>query len=111
MKKLISYFYKLYPKLFYEAVCEDFLGSIPKPVRDNALAVFEERKDTMTKYFLWQSYIIQRKAVNDLRKADFYLGMLTNIKMYLTLLDAEKAPSIKEKESKKIVLKPDITNE
>jgi hypothetical protein len=111
MNKILRFIYNRYQKIFSSFLVEDFVGQIPKSVRDNALAVFEERKDSLTKYFLWQSFIIQRKAVNDLRKADFYLGMLTNIKMYLTILDAEKVPVVKEKESKKITPRPDISNE
>lgn len=94
MKKIIKLLYRMYPKFFYECIATDFLGEIPKQINDNALGVFEERREKMMKWFLWQSYIIQRKAVSDLKKADFYLGMLTNIKMYITLIGDDETKSI-----------------
>lgn len=90
IKNFIRFLYRRYPKVFYECVSEDFLGSIPKRINENALAVFEERRETLQKWFLYQSFIIQRKAVSDIRRADFYLGMLTNIKMYLTLIESDE---------------------
>lgn len=110
MKKLISYLYKLYPRIFHELVVQDLVGQIPKPIHDNAIAVFEERRDSLVKWFLYQSYLLQRRAVADVKKADFYLGMLTNIKVYLTLLDSGGVKP-KEKEVKKITPKPDISGE
>lgn len=110
MKKLISHLYKLYPRIFHELVVQDLVGQIPKPIHDNAIAVFEERRDSLVKWFLYQSYLLQRRAVADVKKADFYLGMLTNIKVYLTLLDSGDVKP-KEKEIKKVTPKPDMANE
>jgi len=110
MKKIIKLLYRRYPKVFYECVVSDFLGTIPKAVTDNALGVFEERREKLQKWFLYQSFVIQRKAVSDIRKADFYLGMLTNIKMYLTLIENNEFQKPKE-EVKKVVEKPDNSKE
>src|SRR5665647_2426714 len=53
-------------KHFFELLLiKDFVGYIPENVNEPALKVFEENGDAIEKWILWQSWYLNRKALND----------------------------------------------
>ena len=88
---LIKLLYHTYPQEFQDCMVEDMIGRIPKDVREPSVAFLSKGKDILTRYFLFQSYSLQRKAVSDLANSERYQGMLVFMKFLLSLL--ETAPT------------------
>lgn len=85
--------------VFREMLVAEFLGDIPKQVNENAIGVMGERKEKLEKWLLWQAYLVQRKAVSDLRRADYYFGVLSHIKILLSLISSVKSVDIEPVQS------------
>lgn len=92
MKKLIKYLYKKYPIFFAELFTESFLETVPKEVKDPALYLLKEQKNQLERWIVYTVWQIQRKAMGDLKHADFHLGVLTSLKILLTLIRTEREP-------------------
>lgn len=60
---------------------KDFVGYIPKDISEPALKVFEEYGEAFERWILWQSYYINKKAVNDPLKITLYNGMMIYLKV------------------------------
>lgn len=91
-------------KHFFELLLiKDFVGHIPQDVNEPALKAFEENGDAIEKWILWQSWYINRKALNDPMKILFYNGMMVYLKVLYTLANVNKkykAPVIQKQNTK-----------
>ena len=77
-------------KYFETLFVKDFIGYIPKEVNEPALKAFENNGDAIEKWILWQSWYINRKALNEPVKILFYSGMMVYLKVLYTLANANK---------------------
>ena len=64
---------------------KDFVGFIPKDVQEPALNVFKEHGEIFERWTLWQSWNINRKALNDPLKISLYSGMMVYLKVLNTM--------------------------
>lgn len=91
-------------KHFFELLLiKDFVGYIPENVNEPALKAFEDNGDAIEKWILWQSWYINRKALNDPTKILFYNGMMVYLKVLYTLANVNKkfkAPVINRQDTK-----------
>lgn len=73
-------------KHFFELLLvKDFVGYIPKDINEPALKMFKEYGEQIEKWTLWQSWYINRRAINDPVKITFYNGMMVYIKVINTM--------------------------
>lgn len=100
---LLKLIYLRYPKFFQDFMVEDMIGQIPKDVREPSVAFLARSRDTLTRFFLFQSYSIQRRAVADIGNAERFHGMLVYMKFLISLM--ESAPTTKTEE--KMVVEED----
>lgn len=84
---LLKLIYLSYPKLFQDFLVEDLIGLVPKQIQEPSVAFLAKGKETLTKYFLYQAYIIQRRAIADVGNAERFHGMLVVMKFMLSLLE------------------------
>jgi hypothetical protein len=70
-------------------MAEEFLGNVPKKVADPAITLLAEQREVIEKWLVYEAYLIQRRSINDIRRSDFYLGMLTNIKILLKIFESK----------------------
>lgn len=76
---------------------KSFVGYIPKDVTEPVLKVFEDYGESIERWTLWQSWYINRKAMNDPLKLDFYHGMMMYIKVLNTMSRIHKKPYLQSK--------------
>lgn len=86
-RTFLRYLYARYPKMFQDFMVEDLIGQIPKDVREPSVAFLAKGRETLTRYFLYQSYSIQRRAVADINNAERFHGMLVFMKFLLALME------------------------
>lgn len=67
--------------IFELLLIKDFTGKIPKDVTEPALKIFEEHGESFERWILWNSYYINKKAVNDPLKISLYSGMMIYLKV------------------------------
>ncbi len=103
-RAFLKFLYLSNPKLFADFMVEDLIGQIPKDVREPSVAFLAKGKDVLTRYFLFQAYILQRRSVADIDNAQRFHGMLVFIKFMMSLLEGaqtrEPLPSFTEEEKK-----------
>ena len=73
--------------MFQDFMVEDFIGQIPKDIREPSIVFLSKGKETLTRYFLYQAYTIQRRAVADIPNAERFQGMLVFMKILLSSLE------------------------
>jgi hypothetical protein len=78
--------------MFQDFLVEDLIGQIPKDVREPSVAFLAKGRDTLTRYFLYQAYAIQRRAVADIGNAERFHGMLVFMKFLLSLIEGTATP-------------------
>lgn len=94
-RAFLKYLYLANPTLFHEFMVEDLIGQVPKDIREPSVAFLAKGKDVLTRYFLYQAYIIQRRAVSDVDNAKSFHGMLVFIKFMMNLMaDAQPRETI-----------------
>lgn len=89
VKKILKYFYRRYPIVYSEIMVEEFLSEIPTKVSQPAISFLAEKKDAIVKWLNYEGYLLTRKAVGDPKRANFYLGVITNIKIIIKLLEQQ----------------------
>lgn len=78
-------------KHFFELMLvKDFVGYIPKDVQEPALKIFKEYGEQFERWTLWQSWYVNRRAINDPVKIGFYNGMMVYLKVLNTLARVNK---------------------
>ena len=70
---------------FEMLLIKDFVGYIPKDVNEPALKVFKEFGEVFERWTLWQSWYVNRRAINDPIKITFYNGMMLYLKVLNTM--------------------------
>ena len=80
-------------KSYFELLfIKDFVGHIPKEVNEPALKIFEEYAEVIERWVMWQSWYINRKAMNDVIKIPFYNGMMVYLKVLYSIARLNKKP-------------------
>src|SRR5580692_955677 len=69
---------------------KDFVGYIPKEISEPSLKIFQEHGEMFERWILWQSWYINRKALNDPLKIPFYNGMMVYLKVLYTMARLHK---------------------
>ncbi len=87
---MLKIIYKLFKHRFNELMVEDMFGSIPKDLQEPALDFLANGKEKLEKFFLIQTYTIQRRMARDHKHADVYVGMLIIIKAFIAALSNRK---------------------
>lgn len=118
-QKILNYIYNKYESFFREKVLEnlnnkdfeklytdnshafdllslkEFVGYIPKDVREPVLKVFEEYGEAWERWTLYQSWYLNKKMMADPAKQVLYYGMLMYVKNLHTLANIHKKPYVK----------------
>lgn len=76
--------------IFDLLVVKEFVGHIPKEVSEPILKIFEDQGEMFERWILWQSWYINRKAMNDPVKIGFYNGMMVYLKVLYTIANVNK---------------------
>jgi hypothetical protein len=61
-RTFLKWLYLTNPRIFQDFMVEDLIGQIPKDIREPAVGFLSRGKDVMTRYLLYQAYIIQRRV-------------------------------------------------
>lgn len=93
---LLKFLYLRYTKVFQDFMVEDLIGQIPKDIREPSIAFLGKGRDVLTRYYLYQAYIIQRRAVADIANAERFHGMLVIIKFFMALAEGSQVREITE---------------
>ncbi len=73
-------------KDFFEAqLVKDFTGFIPKEVSEPTLRAFKDYGQDFERWTLWQSWYVNRRAINDPLKITYYAGMMLYLKVLNTM--------------------------
>lgn len=118
-EKILNYIYSKYESFFREKVLKslknddfeklytsnshafdllalkEFVGYIPKDVREPILKVFEEHGEAWERWTLFQSWYLNKKMMADPAKQLLYYGMLIYIKQIHTMASVHKKTYIK----------------
>jgi len=86
-RAFLKFLYLRNTRMFQDFLVEDLIGQIPKDVREPSVAFLAKGKDVLTRYFLFQSYAIQRRAIADIANAERFHGMLVFMKFLLSLVE------------------------
>jgi len=108
---IIRLLYKRFPVKISEVLCEEFLRDIPKEVSEPAITLLAEERVVIEKWLTYQAFLVQRRAMGDFRRADFYLGILTNIKILLKIFERRSRNGIQTKDSGEPQTIPDYKKE
>lgn len=91
MKKIVlSYLFYKYRDFFEEKMVEEFMAKTSDEVKEPALDFLAHGKQKLEKWILFQSYFMQRKAVNDISKAQFYQGAMLYLAIFLKVISQHK---------------------
>lgn len=93
VKKILRYLHNKYPIWYSEIMVESFLGETPKKVSQPAITILSEQKHQLINWLTYEGYLLTRRCVSDPKRADFYLGILTNIKVLIKLIEGESKKS------------------
>ena len=105
---LLRFFFKRYKHDFEDLFVEEMVGAIPKDIREPSVTFLANGKEVLTRFFLFQSYVLQRRAVSDIEGVERYHGMLVMLK-YLMLLISESDVRTPEKATSPEKVKTDVT--
>ena len=92
MRFLIKLLYKKYRTDFLDLMVQDLLEDVPENVSEPALSILGDKKQKVEKFLLFQAAILQRRLAKNPKDAERNLGMLTQIKLWIYLLDKLKVP-------------------
>lgn len=106
LNKILKFLYNKYEKQFQDFFVESLIGYIPKDVNEPAIDFLKQGSERLEKWLLYQSYYLNRKAINDLKNAERYQGMLLNIKFLLIVSAQKRKQKQYVKEEKKESIDP-----
>lgn len=94
-RAFLKWLYLTNSNAFHELLVEDLIGQIPKDVREPSVAFLGKGRDILTRYLMYQAYVIQRRSVSDLENTQSFHGMLVFIKFLMSLVgDAQPAKTL-----------------
>lgn len=111
IRKLLRILYNRYPQLYSEVLASEFLRETPKSVSKPAISLLAEQKNVITKWLNYEGYKITRKSIGDMKHSDFYLGVVTNIKVFIKILEEETISGEYHKELGKVQTIPEYKKE
>lgn len=91
--------YNAHKSEFESFLVEDFTGYIPKEISEPTLKIFKEHGESFQKWILWQSYYINKKALNDIPNLQKYNGMMVYFKVLHYLAETQKSGVVKPTET------------
>lgn len=89
-EKELENIFTRYEYFFELLLIKSFTGYIPKDVNEPSLKFFKEYGEQMERWTLWQSWYVNRKALNDPLKVPFYNGMMVYLKILNTVAGIQK---------------------
>lgn len=87
---MLRFLFNRYKKQFEDMLVEEFYGSIPASLREPSIEFLAQNKNTLERFFTIQAYIVQRRAVGDIKNAEVYKGVLIHIKSLLLVVSRAK---------------------
>lgn len=87
-------------RLFEDWVLEDLIGHIPVSVNEPASDFLANSGVKLQPWLMWQSNIIQRKAIAEPQHSEIFRGMMLEIKIILLMAGRKNSPmkKVAEKE-------------
>lgn len=95
MKFLLKYLLTFHKSQLIEAIITDYFGSIPSNVSDPAIYILQEKRTSIDKWIAFQSFVLQRKMVNDPKNTQVLYGMLVQLKLMSHMI-ASGGPALPE---------------
>lgn len=100
---MLRLIYKIYRNKLLDLMVEDFYKDIPKDLMEPSIDFLAKGREKLEKFFLIQSYLIQRRSVSDIKNVQLYQGMLIVIKSLLVAISKGKKEEYATIETKKEV--------
>lgn len=88
--KSLTQVYRENKEFFNEIIVEDFVGYIPKSTKEPVLKIFAEYAEPFQQWLLWQSHLINKKSLHDIKNVARYDGMMIYLKILYTIADMNK---------------------
>lgn len=88
--KALTQVYRENKEFFNQVITEDFVGYIPKSVKEPVLKIFSEYAEPFQRWLLWQSHLINKKSLHDKKNLERYDGMMIYLKILYTIADMNK---------------------
>lgn len=89
-RKFLNWLYKGNENIFAEIMTKSFYEEIPKNLNEPTLDFLSSNKDVLERFLTIQAYYITRRSIGDVKKQDFYTGILFYIKSLISLTQRGK---------------------
>lgn len=83
-------------KRFHDFFMEDLLLDIPKNISEPAITIIQEKRTVITQWLFWQAHTISRRDITDFLTMERKLGILTQIKLMITILGNSSSPVLED---------------
>ena len=93
--RILRAIYFKYRSYFYDFFVDEFMGDIPKDVKEPAMTFLSQGKERLEKWSLFQARVLQTRLVRDPALINTYSGMLLMLKLLLVHTEApSRKPSL-----------------
>lgn len=89
-EKYLRFLYRRFRTFFYGFFVEEFLGDVPKDLKEPAMTFLSEGKERLERWALFQAHVLQTRIVRDPELIREYQGMMLMLKLLLVHVEAPK---------------------
>lgn len=102
-RKFCEWIYRKNESLFGEIMVRSFYENIPSKLEEPATNFFYNNRDILERFLTIQAYWITRRSLGDVKRQEFYSGILFYIKSLISIAQRGKivTPQVEIKEPEK----------
>jgi hypothetical protein len=86
---------------FESFLIEDFTGHIPRDVNEPAMKVYKESSETIRRWVLWQSHIVNKKSIDDQPNLLKWKGMMLMLRFLYSVAESSASQKPVQKDNQK----------
>lgn len=87
---MLKWIFKRYRNRFEDFFLEEYFGFIPSDTKEPSLKFLAQNRQILEKFFSLQAYNMMKRARNDDKNYDRYMGFLAHIRFMLMAIQREK---------------------
>lgn len=89
--KILTVLFYRYKEFFEEMMISELIMKTPAILEEPAIDFLSNGKERLERWFLFQSYFLQRRSASDIKNAPTYQGALLYIAVFLKVISKEKS--------------------
>jgi hypothetical protein len=89
--KILTVLFYRYKEFFEEMMISELIMMTPALLEEPAIDFLSKGKERLERWFLFQSYFLQRRSASDIKNAPTYQGALLYIAFFLKVISKEKS--------------------